>query len=63
MSQQGSSLTQVRNEDCRDIILGRLTDLCHDNGFLCRDKAGEIHREECHEIPYSVVTLIKQIKK
>ena len=45
MSQQGSSRTQARNEDYRDIILDRLTDFCHDNGFLCRDKAGEVHKE------------------
>ena len=38
-----------------------MTNFCSDNGFLCRDIAGEAHEEECRDIPYSVVTLIKQM--
>ena len=61
MSQQGSSKTQVKNEDCRDIVFYKLTDLCRNNGFLCRDKAGEVHEEKFQDIPYSIATLIKQM--
>ena len=35
------------------------TKLCCDKKFLCRDIAGEVLEEECHDIPYSVATLIK----
>ena len=61
MSQQRSSGTQARNEDCRDIVSNKLTDLCCDNGFLCHDKAEEVHEEECCDISYSVATLIKKM--
>ena len=46
-------LTQAINEDCHDIIFDRLVDFCRDNGFLCRDKAGEVHKEECRDNPNS----------
>ena len=61
MSQQESSRTQARNEDYYDIVFYRLIDLCLNNGFLCSDKVGEVHEEECHDIPYSAATLIKQM--
>ena len=32
---------------------------CHSKGFVCREIAGEVLEEECHDIPYSVTTLIK----
>ena len=35
------------------------TKLCHDKGFVCRDIAGEVLEEECHDIPSFVTTLIK----
>ena len=53
MSQQGSSKTQARNEDCRDIIFDRLIDFFRDNGFLCCGKDGEVRKEECNDIPNS----------
>ena len=54
-------LNSSHNEDCHDIILDKLTDFCYDNGFLCCDKVGEVHEEECRDIPYSLMTLIKQM--
>ena len=35
------------------------TKLCRDKGFVCRDIAGEVFKEECRDIPYSVTTFIK----
>ena len=52
---------RTSNEDCRDIVLDRLTNFYLDNGFLCHDKAGEVHEEECCDIPCSVATLIQQM--
>ena len=50
-----------RNKDFHDIILDRLTYFYRDNEFLCRDKVGAIHEEECRDIPYYVMTLIKKM--
>ena len=36
------------------------TKLYHDKGFVCREIAGEVLEEECHDIPYFVATLIKE---
>ena len=36
-----------------DIIFDRLTNFCRNDGFLCHDKAGEVHEEECRDIPNS----------
>ena len=35
------------------------TKLCRKKRFVCREIAGEILEEECHDIPYLVATLIK----
>ena len=54
MLQQAAS---CRNKDQAE--LKQETKLCLDKGFLCRDNAEEVSKEDCRDILYSVATLIK----
>ena len=61
MSQQGSSCTQVINEDCRDIIFDRLVDLCQDKGFYVATKLEKFLKKNVATFLTHVATLIKHI--
>ena len=54
MSQQEAL---CHNKD--QVELNQETKLCRDKIFLCRDIAEEASEEDCRNILYSVVTLIK----